>query len=1259
MMLSFFRNVFLSLAVTPLLVRSLLCNKFEIQLSRLMSNDVFNFGMDLYGYYERARSGFFNSPKITNGKEEWEFISYKKNDINHEQRIYWEDHEWVLSQTQTIPPSTTILMKGINWFDKDGPVPFMLPHTALCSGTWSVADETVCWDLYGSLPPCSIQIDDYPCSKLRIICLDLEFESELPQLNDTRTNRNFYFANENNRVVATKFEEVSYDISYSSIIEDEGRLEEPSDILFLDQYRFLVNSKNAILEYDVDGSFIGVFANISASGMKKHYGGIQVASDSGLFNFSLNGKSNNTIIPSDYESYFVDDVVGFEKHFRYVTAINQYELITVEDVIAFSGEDGISISTPSVVKHCLKKSECSGYHLQNIWFDEYLHEEIIDSGLLTLGEEIISIAILNDEDFIMVIKSTNSILKCKHSGGRNPLYRNNACETWYDGQDEEYGILGSIYFDRERRGDLVYVSSSKGILVFGMEGGEVMKKVGRAGDLCMPRGFTIRPGLHPPLSSVEPVPKATAGEEFACNLIFHDEHDEPLDNSAHPEIDRFTVLATLQSTETNEIPPSVPGNVEKIGSNFKVKLNLKLSGDWTISVVEGTKKGVRNPLVNSPFRTIVRPGPTDIRRSELNLIEKGTDSSTYEVVLKDMYGNLIDHQDDKVEYNFIGEVYDVDTSRKITIKTTSFFEDLRVLSVSINKKESKELNLEAAIVISGASRTLVFGLPAFILFFIAIVYSLFVCSRRWKKIAANIEEEKERKEEIFRHKEESYRKNENRLQEKLAQKEHSLEELEVMRVAIEELKRDKDNPNKLEEVIIDSSCIQIASVLGKGGFGTVHLGTYTDDKKNMTTKVAIKQLLEINNESVKRFQFECFLLKNIRHPNIVELVGVCWDKMLLACLLEFVSGGTLQDRLDADNKVEGSLLSNENAMRWRGERGVLKIMTEAALGVQYLHQSRFYNHQEKNWENCIIHRDLKPDNMLLTSDWVLKLTDFGEARAIDPENTMTQVGTPIYVAPEILKSGRFNEKVDSYSFAICLVSCLRCEEGIVKFFQQGLRRSMKKKSTAGIGLALLNNRMINRKWRPSLPNNLYRSLRRLIEDCWDDDPDRRPDFDQIVSRLGGDIRTEVDFMIEPEFTRDWKKSTNNDADYDLDGEDDTKKNNESDTIDAAEEIEKMRSEILSLKRLVSNLTDTRATSDETSLNGMDSTTRDALQPSSSPVTTTDRDQDRDSAHLSATTTATTTATYAHDTVVGEENNVDQETAKMQMPAAFMSLLANR
>jgi serine/threonine protein kinase len=119
----------------------------------------------------------------------------------------------------------------------------------------------------------------------------------------------------------------------------------------------------------------------------------------------------------------------------------------------------------------------------------------------------------------------------------------------------------------------------------------------------------------------------------------------------------------------------------------------------------------------------------------------------------------------------------------------------------------------------------------------------------------------------------------------------------------------------------------------------------------------------------------------------------------------------------------------------------------------------------------VIHRDLKPDNMLLTRDWKLQLTDFGEARAQNMGGTMTSVGTPIYIAPEVMRADHYDVKADTWSYGLCLVAMIRAERTLEQFFYQvslparrftnddfnthsckALRKHKKRRTTKGLGM---------------------------------------------------------------------------------------------------------------------------------------------------------------------------------------------------------------
>ncbi|GMI41246.1 hypothetical protein TeGR_g3202 [Tetraparma gracilis] len=249
---------------------------------------------------------------------------------------------------------------------------------------------------------------------------------------------------------------------------------------------------------------------------------------------------------------------------------------------------------------------------------------------------------------------------------------------------------------------------------------------------------------------------------------------------------------------------------------------------------------------------------------------------------------------------------------------------------------------------------------------------------------------------------------------------------------------------------------------------------------------------------------------------------------------EFIASPLAQLKVDVERLVKDykppEHVVESLDLTWRGH--LWRMSLEAALGVQYLHHHRYWSdggrrhngatntfeEEEAGWKESVVHRDLKPDNMLLTRDWTLKLTDFGEARAQNMGGTMTSVGTPIYIAPEVMRGDHYDERADTWSYGLCLVAMIRAERTLEQFFYQALRKHKKKRTTKGLGMGQMTKYYYSEGWRPILPLSFvkaYPKLHALIQECWRVRRKERPNFDQIVARLQGDIGDEIKRKEEP------------------------------------------------------------------------------------------------------------------------------------------------
>ncbi|ELP84382.1 protein serine/threonine kinase, putative [Entamoeba invadens IP1] len=259
--------------------------------------------------------------------------------------------------------------------------------------------------------------------------------------------------------------------------------------------------------------------------------------------------------------------------------------------------------------------------------------------------------------------------------------------------------------------------------------------------------------------------------------------------------------------------------------------------------------------------------------------------------------------------------------------------------------------------------------------------------------------------------------------------------------------------------------------IGEGSFGVVFKGKY---RGNI---VAIKRMKQFDNtndgNAVDEFTKEVEMLDKFRSDYITHFYGAVFIRSKECMITEFALFGSLKDVLKHKT-------SEEIDIKLR-----VKYCLDASKGILYLH------------ENGILHRDIKPDNLLVFSldmnDKVnAKLTDFGSARNVNmlmTNMTFTKgVGTPKYMAPEILNKQKYKKSADVYSFAMTMFEIVNWEEA----FQ---------KSDVRFKYAWDIADFISAGKRLVIPNQVPNVLSTLITKCWDQDLQQRIEIQEIYQTL--------------------------------------------------------------------------------------------------------------------------------------------------------------
>jgi len=194
---------------------------------------------------------------------------------------------------------------------------------------------------------------------------------------------------------------------------------------------------------------------------------------------------------------------------------------------------------------------------------------------------------------------------------------------------------------------------------------------------------------------------------------------------------------------------------------------------------------------------------------------------------------------------------------------------------------------------------------------------------------------------------------------------------------------------------------KIISVLGEGGMGTVYLAEHTVFSRKVAVKVLLSQYIK-NSNLRERFKNESILLSKLKHPYIVGVYDFYEDENGLYIFMEYIEGTPLDEYIE---KKSGPI-SSERA---------IPIMKKVLDAFSYAHSQG------------IIHRDIKPSNIMIDDNDDIKVLDFGIAKILDDDKSLTktgQMGTVFYMSPEQVKGDKVTEKSDIYSLGVTFYQIL-------------------------------------------------------------------------------------------------------------------------------------------------------------------------------------------------------------------------------------------